>query len=196
MASKPSSPDDQIRELRNKKSNRYCFDCNTIGLQPSVNLTIGTFVCTKCSGLLRKLNHKIRTINMSTFTQDEVNTLVSMGNKKARSIFFGRWNKVSMVSYSSNISDYLMQRTEEAHSHYKITQQQMIQHLNQLIQQLQNANTNLLSNGITSTSLSNTTNNDGIDFTAAISSAVPATQSGKISRKASDIITLCLCLCL
>lgn len=40
-----------IRELASLSNNKYCFDCNQRG-PTYVNVTIGSFVCTKCSGML------------------------------------------------------------------------------------------------------------------------------------------------
>ena len=39
-----------------------------------INTTIGSFVCTKCSGMLRGINppHRIKSISMSSFSADEV----------------------------------------------------------------------------------------------------------------------------
>lgn len=40
-----------LRELASLPNNKYCFDCNQRG-PTYVNVTIGSFVCTKCSGML------------------------------------------------------------------------------------------------------------------------------------------------
>lgn len=40
-----------LRELAALQQNKYCFDCNQRG-PTYVNVTIGSFVCTKCSGML------------------------------------------------------------------------------------------------------------------------------------------------
>lgn len=40
-----------LRELASLPQNKYCFDCNQRG-PTYVNVTIGSFVCTKCSGML------------------------------------------------------------------------------------------------------------------------------------------------
>ena len=41
----------QLREIASIPSNRICFDCHQKG-PTYINLTVGTFVCTKCSGIL------------------------------------------------------------------------------------------------------------------------------------------------
>lgn len=40
-----------LRELVSLPHNKYCFDCNQRG-PTYVDVTIGSFVCTKCSGML------------------------------------------------------------------------------------------------------------------------------------------------
>lgn len=40
-----------LRELVSLTGNKHCFDCNQRG-PTYINMTIGSFVCTKCSGML------------------------------------------------------------------------------------------------------------------------------------------------
>lgn len=40
-----------LRELVSLPGNKHCLDCNQRG-PTYVNVTIGSFVCTKCSGML------------------------------------------------------------------------------------------------------------------------------------------------
>lgn len=66
---------------------RLCLGCFVVrrqGPQQNVNTTINTFVCTQCAGIHRKFNHKVKTINMSTFSQAEVDALTATGNKRAK----------------------------------------------------------------------------------------------------------------
>jgi hypothetical protein len=44
------------------------------------NMTHNSFVCTKCSGIHREFQFKIKGISMSTFTQEEVSALEGGGN--------------------------------------------------------------------------------------------------------------------
>ncbi|KAL3311890.1 ArfGAP with FG repeats 1 [Cichlidogyrus casuarinus] len=63
--------------------NRKCFDCGESGTT-YINVTIGSFVCSSCSGLLRRLNHRLKSINMSTFNENELQLLMRRGNKVIR----------------------------------------------------------------------------------------------------------------
>lgn len=79
-----------LRELAALSSNKYCFDCNQRG-PTYVDITIGSFVCTKCSGLLRGLTppHRVKSISMATFNQDEITQLESKGNDYCRKVWLG-----------------------------------------------------------------------------------------------------------
>ncbi len=43
-------------------------------------MTFGTFVCSRCSGIHRELNNKVKGIGVCNFTEQELNTLNKMGN--------------------------------------------------------------------------------------------------------------------
>lgn len=68
-----------LRELLQEKANKRCFDCIQKG-PVYANVTIGTFICTQCSGIHRELNHRVKSISMSTFTPEEIEKMKSIGN--------------------------------------------------------------------------------------------------------------------
>jgi hypothetical protein len=43
-------------------------------------MTFGTFVCSKCAGIHREMNNKVKGIGVSNFTEPELNVLIGMGN--------------------------------------------------------------------------------------------------------------------
>ena len=76
-----------MREIQSQHpANKKCFDCDQRG-PTYVNMTIGSFVCTKCSGLLRGINppHRIKSISMSTFSNEEVEMMRSKGEGRVLS---------------------------------------------------------------------------------------------------------------
>ncbi|GJQ85731.1 drongo [Trypoxylus dichotomus] len=79
-----------LRELVSLPYNKYCFDCNQRG-PTYVNVTIGSFVCTKCSGMLRGLTppHRVKSISMATFTSEEVELVQNRGNDYCRRTWLG-----------------------------------------------------------------------------------------------------------
>jgi len=82
-----------IRDLVALPMNKQCFDCNSKG-PTYVDVTVGSFVCTTCSGLLRGLNppHRVKSINMSTFTQDEVEFMRNHGNQLNKMIYLSLYD--------------------------------------------------------------------------------------------------------
>lgn len=72
------------------KRNKKCADC----LKPSpsfVNLSLGSFVCLECSGLLREFDFRIKGLSLSTFTPQEVQMLdLKGGNKRVNQIWLGK----------------------------------------------------------------------------------------------------------
>ncbi|XP_019713870.1 arf-GAP domain and FG repeat-containing protein 2 isoform X2 [Hippocampus comes] len=75
----------KVRELAQSGVNKHCFECNQPGVTYT-DVTVGTFVCTSCSGMLRGLNppHRVKSISMTTFSQQEVEFLQNHGNEVGR----------------------------------------------------------------------------------------------------------------
>ncbi|XP_076626149.1 arf GTPase activating protein drongo [Colletes latitarsis] len=82
-----------LRELVSQPGNKECFDCHQRG-PTYVNMTIGSFVCTSCSGILRGLTppHRVKSISMATFTQEEIDFIRERGNEYCRRIWLGLMN--------------------------------------------------------------------------------------------------------
>uniref|UniRef100_A0A1B0FAV2 Arf-GAP domain-containing protein n=1 Tax=Glossina morsitans morsitans TaxID=37546 RepID=A0A1B0FAV2_GLOMM len=78
--------------------NRQCFDCGQKG-PTYVNMTIGSFVCTRCSGVLRGLTppHRVKSISMATFTQEEIDFLKTHGNDICSKTWLGLWDPKRVV---------------------------------------------------------------------------------------------------
>uniref|UniRef100_A0A672RUH3 Zgc:114045 n=1 Tax=Sinocyclocheilus grahami TaxID=75366 RepID=A0A672RUH3_SINGR len=75
----------KVRELAQTGVNKHCFECNQPGVT-YIDITVGCFVCTSCSGMLRGLNppHRVKSISMTTFSQQEVEFLQNHGNEVGR----------------------------------------------------------------------------------------------------------------
>ncbi|KAG9346378.1 hypothetical protein JZ751_006689 [Albula glossodonta] len=72
----------KVRELAQSGINKHCFECGQPGVT-YIDITVGCFVCTSCSGMLRGLNppHRVKSISMTTFSQQEVEFLQNHGNE-------------------------------------------------------------------------------------------------------------------
>ncbi|XP_043378008.1 arf-GAP domain and FG repeat-containing protein 1 isoform X29 [Chelonia mydas] len=79
-----------LREMSSLPPNRKCFDCDQRG-PTYTDMTVGSFVCTSCSGILRGLNppHRVKSISMTTFTQQEIEFLQKHGNEVCKQIWLG-----------------------------------------------------------------------------------------------------------
>ncbi|KAF4104324.1 arf-GAP domain and FG repeat-containing protein 1a isoform X2 [Onychostoma macrolepis] len=82
-----------LREMTSLAPNRKCFDCDQRG-PTYANMTVGSFVCTSCSGILRGLNppHRVKSISMTTFTQQEIEFLQKHGNEVCKQIWLGLYD--------------------------------------------------------------------------------------------------------
>uniref|UniRef100_A0A8C6LWR2 ArfGAP with FG repeats 1a n=1 Tax=Nothobranchius furzeri TaxID=105023 RepID=A0A8C6LWR2_NOTFU len=82
-----------LREMTSLPPNRKCFDCDQRG-PTYANMTVGSFVCTSCSGILRGLNppHRVKSISMTTFTQQEIEFLQKHGNEACKQIWLGLYD--------------------------------------------------------------------------------------------------------
>eukprot|EP00475_Leptophrys_vorax_P026812 TRINITY_DN380_c0_g1_i1.p1 TRINITY_DN380_c0_g1~~TRINITY_DN380_c0_g1_i1.p1 ORF type:complete len:722 (-),score=228.60 TRINITY_DN380_c0_g1_i1:117-2282(-) len=74
---------EEIRAIKKLAHNSTCFDCGARG-PTYVNTTINTFVCGECSGILRSLNHRLKSLSMSSFSLEELAGLISGGNSAAK----------------------------------------------------------------------------------------------------------------
>uniref|UniRef100_A0A4W4E7X9 Arf-GAP domain-containing protein n=1 Tax=Electrophorus electricus TaxID=8005 RepID=A0A4W4E7X9_ELEEL len=87
-----------LREMTSLPPNRKCFDCDQRG-PTYANMTVGSFVCTSCSGILRGLNppHRVKSISMTTFTQQEIEFLQKHGNEACKQIWLGLYDDRTSV---------------------------------------------------------------------------------------------------
>lgn len=79
-----------LRKLLQLPENKKCFDCTEKGPFYACT-TLGTFVCTTCSGIHREFQHHVKSISMASFKPEEVQFLEEMGNGRAREIWLAYW---------------------------------------------------------------------------------------------------------
>ncbi|KAJ3122861.1 hypothetical protein HK098_002437 [Nowakowskiella sp. JEL0407] len=80
-----------LRDLLLREDNKICFDCPA--KNPSyVDITISTFVCARCSGLVREFGHRVKSVYASLFTPQEIEFIQSGGNTAAKQIWMATWN--------------------------------------------------------------------------------------------------------
>ncbi|CAH2104404.1 unnamed protein product [Euphydryas editha] len=119
MAASRRKQDDKnleiLRELISLNGNKYCLDCNQRG-PTYVNTTIGSFVCSKCSGMLRGLTppHRVKSISMATFTPEEIEFIKVRGNDYCRRVWLGLYEGESVnFTDEQSIKDFMSDKYEK-----------------------------------------------------------------------------------
>ncbi|XP_066522483.1 arf-GAP domain and FG repeat-containing protein 1a isoform X2 [Hoplias malabaricus] len=107
-----------LREMTSLAPNRKCFDCDQRG-PTYANMTLGSFVCTSCSGILRGLNppHRVKSISMTTFTQQEIEFLQKHGNEVCKQIWLGlyddRTSAIPDFREPQKVKEFLQEKYEK-----------------------------------------------------------------------------------
>ncbi|XP_067102471.1 arf-GAP domain and FG repeat-containing protein 1-like isoform X2 [Osmerus mordax] len=107
-----------LREMTSLSPNRKCFDCDQRG-PTYANMTVGSFVCTSCSGILRGLNppHRVKSISMTTFTQQEIELLQKNGNEVGKQIWLGlyddRTSSIPDFREPQKVKEFLQEKYEK-----------------------------------------------------------------------------------
>ncbi|XP_071353243.1 arf-GAP domain and FG repeat-containing protein 1a isoform X3 [Trachinotus anak] len=107
-----------LREMTSLSPNRKCFDCDQRG-PTYANMTVGSFVCTSCSGILRGLNppHRVKSISMTTFTQQEIEFLQKHGNEVCKQIWLGlyddRTSSIPDFREPQKVKEFLQEKYEK-----------------------------------------------------------------------------------
>ncbi|XP_066156107.1 arf-GAP domain and FG repeat-containing protein 1 isoform X2 [Euwallacea fornicatus] len=112
-----------LRELAALPQNKFCFDCGQRG-PTYVNVTVGSFVCTKCSGILRGITppHRVKSISMATFTPEEIDTIRNKGNDHCRNVWLGLYEGTPRVfSDEQQVRDFMLEKYERKRYYIEVT---------------------------------------------------------------------------
>ncbi|EPZ31835.1 Arf GTPase activating protein domain-containing protein [Rozella allomycis CSF55] len=74
-----------LKELVSRPENKKCADCKKKDSR-WVSINLGVFVCIRCSGIHRSIGvhiTKIRSIDLDTFTPEQIQEVSKWGNAKA-----------------------------------------------------------------------------------------------------------------
>uniref|UniRef100_A0A3Q3WGQ2 Arf-GAP domain-containing protein n=1 Tax=Mola mola TaxID=94237 RepID=A0A3Q3WGQ2_MOLML len=113
----------KVRELAQSGGNRHCFECSQPGVTYT-DITVGSFVCTSCSGMLRGLNppHRVKSISMTTFSQQEVEFLQNHGNEMGRRTWLclldPKTDSCSDIKDSRKFKEFLQDKYEKKKWHF------------------------------------------------------------------------------
>ena len=81
----------RLEQIKKRNANKICFDCGEKGTTYAA-MNFGTFVCSRCAGLLRELNFKVKGTGVSIFKEKEIDLLDTVGNENARKIWLAKWD--------------------------------------------------------------------------------------------------------
>ena len=85
----PQELSKRLDEIKRRTPNKTCFDCGEKGTTYAA-MDFGTFICSRCAGLLRELNFKVKGTGVSIFKEKEIDFLDKMGNENAKKIWMGK----------------------------------------------------------------------------------------------------------
>ncbi|TMS36075.1 hypothetical protein L596_003333 [Steinernema carpocapsae] len=78
-----------IIEMLREEENKYCADCDA--KQPRwASWNLGVFLCIRCAGIHRNLGvhlTKVKSVNLDSWTPEQVQSMRVMGNAKGRAVY-------------------------------------------------------------------------------------------------------------
>ncbi|EFN85603.1 arf-GAP domain and FG repeat-containing protein 1 isoform X1 [Harpegnathos saltator] len=159
-----------LRELVSQPGNKECFDCNQRG-PTYVNMTIGSFVCTSCSGMLRGLTppHRVKSISMATFSQEEIDFIKEHGNEYCKRIWLGLMNSNSPQNFDTKDEQKMKDLMSAKYELKRYYLDPSIANQNTVVQQKSQSTNNIprVPNSSTSTTLAAPVNNQRSTSNAA-----------------------------
>ncbi|BET02213.1 stromal membrane-associated protein [Nesidiocoris tenuis] len=78
-----------LTQMLRDEDNKYCVDCDAKGPRWA-SWNIGIFLCIRCAGIHRNLGvhiSKVKSVNLDTWTPEQVVSLQQMGNSRARAVY-------------------------------------------------------------------------------------------------------------
>lgn len=78
-----------LSQMLRDEDNKYCVDCDAKGPRWA-SWNLGIFLCIRCAGIHRNLGvhiSKVKSVNLDTWTPEQVVSLQQMGNSRARAVY-------------------------------------------------------------------------------------------------------------
>ena len=109
---------EEVKKIRRNPENLVCADCQARST-PYICTNFSTFICTDCSGIHRKFNHKVKSIAVATFNEKEVENIRNNGNAEV--------NRKYMATYKKNKDSFTLPRAGEREKVEKFIQLKYIE---------------------------------------------------------------------
>ncbi|KAK6622333.1 hypothetical protein RUM44_002144 [Polyplax serrata] len=78
-----------LTQMLRDEDNKYCVDCDAKGPRWA-SWNLGVFLCIRCAGIHRNLGvhiSKVKSVNLDSWTPEQVVSLQQMGNSRARAVY-------------------------------------------------------------------------------------------------------------
>ncbi|XP_055372338.1 stromal membrane-associated protein 1 [Condylostylus longicornis] len=78
-----------LTQMLRDEDNKYCVDCDAKGPRWA-SWNLGVFLCIRCAGIHRNLGvhiSRVKSVNLDTWTPEQVVSLQQMGNSRARAVY-------------------------------------------------------------------------------------------------------------
>ncbi|KAL5287821.1 SMAP1 family protein [Megaselia abdita] len=78
-----------LTQMLRDEDNKYCEDCDAKGPRWA-SWNLGVFLCIRCAGIHRNLGvhiSRVKSVNLDTWTPEQVLSLQQMGNSRARAVY-------------------------------------------------------------------------------------------------------------
>ncbi|XP_025200096.1 stromal membrane-associated protein 1 [Melanaphis sacchari] len=78
-----------LNQMLKDDDNKYCVDCDSKGPRWA-SWNLGIFLCIRCAGIHRNLGvhiSKVKSVNLDSWTPEQVVNLQQMGNSRARAVY-------------------------------------------------------------------------------------------------------------
>nr|CAG4644811.1 EOG090X06Q2 [Leptodora kindtii] len=78
-----------LTQMLRDEDNKYCVDCDSKGPRWA-SWNLGIFLCIRCAGIHRNLGvhiSRVKSVNLDTWTPEQVTSLQQMGNSRARAVY-------------------------------------------------------------------------------------------------------------
>merc|ERR1719342_7226 len=96
--------------------NRYCVDCDSKGPRWA-SWNLGVFLCIRCAGIHRNLGvhiSKVKSVNLDSWTPQQVASMQSMGNSKGRAVYEANIpDDFRRPQADSNVETFIRQKYEK-----------------------------------------------------------------------------------
>eukprot|EP01032_Pedospumella_encystans_P030864 gene30864-34834_t len=103
MPPKVNKVEVELKKLTKLDGNKTCADCPE-KMPGYADLTNNIFLCTKCAGIHRDFQFKVKGISMSVFNEEDVRALSNEGNVSFNAKYLAHYNTHDPLPNGSDVN--------------------------------------------------------------------------------------------